>query len=94
MADVAEQQESGKPGTAASPGREPPPNPPPPGFLEHPTRLEFWVEDAEAGATRVKLQVTSFVRGPLARPWTLLQRLFWSRFPRWLARSLGAQVVG
>lgn len=62
--------------------------------LIRPTRLEFWVEDSGLGATGVCLRVTSYVRSGLAGPWTALQRLFWSRFPRWLARSLDASVIG
>jgi len=60
--------------------------------LIRPTRLEFAVADAASGGTDVTLRVTSLVRAGLARPWTLAQRAFWSRFPRWMARSLDARV--
>ncbi len=59
-----------------------------------PTRLEFWVEDAEAGGTRVRLRVGSDVRPGLASLWTRAQELFWARFPRWMARSLRCRVTG
>ncbi len=62
--------------------------------LIRPTRLEFWLEDAGEGETRVRLRVTSLVRGWLAGTWTVAQRVFWRRFPRWMARSLGARVIG
>ncbi len=62
--------------------------------LVRPTRLEFRVEDAPEGDTGVEMRLTSFVRGGFAGLWTFGQRLFWSRFPRWMARSLGGRVSG
>lgn len=58
-----------------------------------PTRLRFWVEDAPGGATRVRLRLDSYAHRRLARLWGLAQRIFWSRFPRWMRRSLGATRV-
>jgi len=58
--------------------------------LARPTRLQFWAEPAPGGGTRVTLQLDSFVREPFVRPWELAQRAFWSRFPRWMGRSLEA----
>lgn len=62
--------------------------------LLRPTCLEFWVEDASDGSTEVRLRVSSFVRPWLAGTWSALQRLFWRRFPRWMASSLGAEQIG
>lgn len=59
-----------------------------------PTRLEFELWDAPDGGTDVTLRVTSFVRRWLAGVWTLGQRAFWSRFPRWMAGALDGRVVG
>ena len=53
-----------------------------------PTRLQFWAEES-AGGTQVTLQVDSLVRRRLARVWSLSQRVFWNRFPRWMASALG-----
>ena len=61
--------------------------------LIRPTRLEFWLEPEGESGTRVRLRVTSFVRQGIAGLWTRAQRLFWARFPRWMARSVGASSV-
>ena len=64
--------------------------------LVRPTRLRFWVEDESGeagGGTLVRLRLDSFVRAGFTRSWSWGQRLFWSRFPRWLARSLDASVL-
>ncbi len=58
--------------------------------LIRPTRLEFWVDDARDGGTRVTMRLTSFVHRRFARTWGWGQRIFWRRFSRWMARSLGA----
>jgi len=55
--------------------------------LVRPTRLQFWV-DAEDGGCRLKVRLDSLVRPWLAGWWTLGQRVFWSRFPRWAERSV------
>lgn len=56
--------------------------------LARPTRLQFWAEPASG--TRVTLQLDSFIREPFVRPWQLAQKIFWSRFPRWMESSLGS----
>jgi hypothetical protein len=56
--------------------------------LVRPTRLQFWAEES-ANRTLVTLQVDSLVRRPFGRAWSLSQRVFWSRFPRWMASALG-----
>ena len=53
-----------------------------------PTRLQFWAEES-AGGTLVTLQLDSLVRRPFGRAWCLSLRVFWSRFPRWMASALG-----
>lgn len=55
--------------------------------LVRPTRLQFWAEDY-GESTVVTLQVDSLVRRRFARAWDLLQRIFWSRFPRWMESAL------
>jgi hypothetical protein len=55
--------------------------------LIRPTRLQFWAERSGEG-TAVTLRVDSLVRGPVAGAWTLAQRVFWSRFPRWMGSAL------
>lgn len=57
--------------------------------LARPTRLQFWVEPGARAETRVTLRLDALVRGPFAGVWELSQRAFWSRFPRWMERSLG-----
>lgn len=59
--------------------------------LARPTRLQFWAEPSSrpGAGTRVTLRLDSLVREPLIRPWELAQRVFWSRFPRWMGRALG-----
>ncbi len=56
--------------------------------LVRPTRLQFWVEEVTDGTT-VTLRVDSLVRRPFAGTWTALQRVSWSRFPRWMDSALG-----
>jgi hypothetical protein len=56
--------------------------------LVRPTRLQFWAEES-AGGTQVTLQVDSLVRRRLGGVWSLAQRVFWSRFPRWMTSALG-----
>lgn len=56
--------------------------------LVRPTRLQFWAERS-GGNTLVTLQVDSLVRRRFVPAWDLSQRLFWSRFPRWLGAALG-----
>lgn len=55
--------------------------------LVRPTRLQFWAEGSADG-TLVTLQVDSLVRRRFGRTWSLSQRVFWSRFPRWMASAL------
>lgn len=55
--------------------------------LVRPTRLQFWAEETNDG-TEVTLQVDSLVLWRFAQPWDLLQRVFWSRFPRWMESAL------
>lgn len=55
--------------------------------LARPTRLQFWAEESEGG-TLVTVQLDSLVRRPFVRVWDLSQRVFWSRFPRWMNASL------
>ena len=55
--------------------------------LVRPTRLQFWVESSVGGSV-ITLQVDSLVRRRFVRPWDLLQRIFWSRFPRWMESAL------
>lgn len=61
--------------------------------LIRPTCLEFWVEDADAAATDVRLRVSSFVRRPIAGAWGRAQRVFWRRFPRWMGSALDAPLL-
>jgi len=56
--------------------------------LVRPTRLQFWVEEVTDGTT-VTLRLDSLVRRPFLKPWDLSQRVFWSRFPRWMDSALG-----
>ncbi len=56
--------------------------------LVRPTRLQFWAEET-ANGTLVTLQLDGLVRRPFVRLWSLSQRIFWSRFPRWMASALG-----
>jgi hypothetical protein len=55
--------------------------------LARPTRLRFWAEERN-GITFVSIRLDSFVREGFAGPWTCAQRIFWSRFPRWMGSSL------
>lgn len=61
--------------------------------LVRPTALEVWVDDAPDGGTHVRLRVSSFVHPRFARLWSLLQRTFWRRFPRWMSSALGVRRV-
>ena len=57
--------------------------------LVRPTRLRFWVQEAPDGeGTLVTLRLDSLVRRAFVRPWELSQRVFWARFPRWMARDV------
>ncbi|CAA9415512.1 hypothetical protein AVDCRST_MAG82-1071 [uncultured Rubrobacteraceae bacterium] len=56
--------------------------------LVRPTRLQFRAEGSADG-TLVTLQLDSLVHRPFGRAWSLLQRVFWRRFPRWMASALG-----
>ncbi len=59
--------------------------------LSRPTRLQFWADDAAdnlSGSTAVTLQLDSLVRRGFLRPWDLAQKVFWSRFPRWMRSAL------
>jgi len=56
--------------------------------LVQPTRLQFWAEES-TDETLVTLQVDSLVRRPFRHAWSLSQRVYWSRFPRWMASALG-----
>ena len=55
--------------------------------LARPTRLQIWAEEGGAG-TVVTLRLDALVRRPFARTWGLGQRVFWSRFPRWIDSAL------
>ncbi|CAN5571650.1 hypothetical protein BH24ACT22_BH24ACT22_16340 [soil metagenome] len=55
--------------------------------LVRPTRLQFWVEAAGADSV-LMVQVDSLVRRRFTKPWDLLQRTFWKRFPRWIDSAL------
>ena len=55
--------------------------------LARPTRLQFWAEERDGG-TVVTLRFEALVRRPFAGLWGLSQRIFWSRFPRWMSSAL------
>ncbi|QIN83824.1 hypothetical protein GBA63_15150 [Rubrobacter tropicus] len=55
--------------------------------LARPTRLQFWAEEG-GGGTVVTLRLDALVRRPFVRVWDLGQRVFWSRFPRWMESAL------
>lgn len=55
--------------------------------LVRPTRLQFWAEGS-GGGTFVTLQLDSLVRRRFVRVWSILQRIFWERFPRWMSSAL------
>ena len=61
--------------------------------LIRPTRLEFWVSPGDGASSRVRLRVSSYTHQRFARAWTLLQKFFWKRFPRWMASALDAKLV-
>ncbi len=56
-----------------------------------PYRLEFWLEDA-ADATVVKMKLSTWVKPWIAKTWTALQSLFWSRFGRWMNKAVPKQM--
>lgn len=56
--------------------------------VARPTRLQFWLTDAPAGGTTVRLQVDAHVRARLRRPWRAGNRWFWRRFAGWLDRAV------
>lgn len=56
--------------------------------LARPTRLQFWAEEASAG-TVVTLQLDALVHRRFTGVWEFGQRVFWSRFPRWMDSALG-----
>ncbi len=53
-----------------------------------PTRLQFWVSDAEGGGTTVKARLESFVLPALAGFWTWAQSLVWKQFPGDIRRAV------
>ncbi len=55
--------------------------------LARPTRLQFWAEGRGSG-TGVTLRFDSLVWRPFLGIWDLSQRIFWSRFPRWMNSAL------
>ena len=55
--------------------------------LARPTRLQFWAEE-RGGGTVVTLRLDTLVREPFVPVWELGQRVFWSRFPRWVESAL------
>ena len=55
--------------------------------LARPTRLQFWAEESR-GKTTVTLRLDALVRRRFAGVWGLSQRIFWSRFPRWMDAAL------
>ncbi len=59
--------------------------------LVRPTRLQFWAEETASAGTLVTLQLDSLVRRPFVRLWDFSQRIFWSRFPRWMLKELSAR---
>lgn len=58
--------------------------------LFRPTRLQFWLDDAETGAgtTILKLRVDAFVLERGEKAWTRLMRVFWGRFGRWCEKAI------
>ena len=55
--------------------------------LARPTRLQFWAAERDGG-TAVTLRFEALVRRPFVGIWGLSQRVFWSRFPRWMDSAL------
>ena len=55
--------------------------------LARPTRLQFWAEE-RGGGTVVTLRLDALVREPFVPVWDFGQRVFWSRFPRWVESAL------
>ena len=63
--------------------------------LLRPTRLRFWAaETVGARETRVSLRLDSLVRRPFVPAWEILQKIFWSRFPAWMRKTLGVRSEG
>lgn len=62
--------------------------------LVRPTRLQFWADENGPSGTTVTLRLDSLVRRPFVRPWDLSQKVFWSRFPRWMDSALGDFSAG
>lgn len=54
--------------------------------LVRPTRLQFWLEDADNGGTLVRLQLDSLVHRWFQWQWTLGNTFFWLGFGRMLKR--------
>lgn len=61
--------------------------------LVRPTRLEFWVDPEGEATTKVQLRLSSHVHPLIEGVWDSLQHVFWARFPRWMARSLDAEII-
>jgi hypothetical protein len=59
--------------------------------LVRPTCLEFWVTADGPTSSTVRLRVSSYTHRRFARGWTFLQKLFWKRFPRWMAFALDVE---
>ena len=57
--------------------------------LVRPTRLRFWAEENGPSGTSVTLRLDSLVRESFVKPWDFSQKVFWSRFPRWMDAALG-----
>ena len=55
--------------------------------LARPTRLQFWAEEG-GGRTAVTLRLDALVRRRFVPAWDFGQRIFWSRFPRWVDSAL------
>jgi hypothetical protein len=55
--------------------------------LARPTRLQFWAEERGRGTT-VTLRLEALVRRRFVPVWDFGQRVFWSRFPRWMGSAL------
>lgn len=53
-----------------------------------PYRLEFWIEEGKNKTSKVRMQLSTWVRPWISGIWTSFQKLFWSRFEGWMKRSL------
>lgn len=60
--------------------------------LARPFRLEFWTEDREDKRI-VRVQLSSFVAPPFYNLWNWSQKLFWSRFGRWMNKSIKKRIA-